>query len=73
MATHVLVLMVRGLFTRLNFPYAHFATDGISGDLLSPIVWEAVRQVEAIGLNVVFTAADGASPNRKFFRLHNGT
>ena len=69
-ATHVLVLMVRGIFFTLSFPYAHFATSGITGDLLYPIVWEAIRRLEACGFKVLCITADGASPNRKFFRIH---
>ena len=69
-ATHLLVLMVRGIFFKLNFPYAHFATEGVTADLLFPIVWEAVLQIESVGLKVIFITADGASPNRKFFRMH---
>ena len=33
-ATHVLVLMVRGLFSKLAFPFAHFACQGFRTDLL---------------------------------------
>ena len=71
-ATHLLVLMVRGLFFKLNFPFAHFATTGVTADLLFPIVWEAIRLIESIGLKVICITADGASPNRKFFRMHRG-
>lgn len=69
-ANHVLVLMVCGLFFKLNFPYAHFGTDGISGELLYLIVWEAVRQLESCGLFVLSVTADVASPNKKFFHMH---
>ena len=72
-ATHLLVLLIRGIFIKLNFPYAHFATSGVTADLLFPIVWEAIRQVEGIGLKVLFITADGASPNRTFFRMHKAT
>ena len=47
----------------------HFAAENITADLLQPIVWEAVRQIESIGLRVIFVTADGASPNRRFFRM----
>ena len=63
--------MVRGVFFKLDFPFAHFATVGITADLLFPIVWEGVRQLESIGLKVICITADGASPNRKFFRMHH--
>ena len=66
--THVLVVMVRGLCTSLRFPYAHFATTGATSEVLSSVLWEAVRQVEITGLSVVGMTGDGASCNRKFFR-----
>ena len=70
-ADHIMVLLVRGLFFKLNFPYAHFPTrKGIVADMLFPIVWEAIRQLEAIGFKVISVTADGASPNRKFFRMN---
>ena len=71
-ATHLLVLMVRGLLFKLNFPFAHFATTGVTADLLFPIVWESIRLLESIGLKVMCITADGASSNRKFFRMHRG-
>ena len=69
-SNHILVLMVRGIFFKLEFPYAHFGTRGVTADVLFPIVWEAIRQLESIGCKVICVTADGASPNRKFFRLH---
>ena len=69
-ANHLLVLMVRGIFFKLDFPYAHFGTVGVTADQLFPIIWEGVRQLEGGGLKVIFITADGASPNRKFFRMH---
>ena len=70
-AKHILVLMVRGLMFKLEFPYAHFGTRSITGDLIHPIVWEAVRRLEASELKVTCVTADGASNNRKFFRMHH--
>ena len=63
--------MVRGIFFKLEFPYAHLATEGVTADLLFPIVLD-VRQLESIGLKVICITADGASPNYKFFRMHRG-
>ena len=71
-ATHLLAILVRGIFFRLQFPYAHFSTRGITADLLFPMVWEAIRQIETIGLKVIFITADGASANRRFFKMHKG-
>ena len=70
LAKYILVLMVRGIFFRLEFPYAHFGTDGATADFLFPIIWEAIRQLEGIGFKVICVTGDGASPNRKFFRMH---
>ena len=69
-ANQLLVVMVRGIFFKLEFPYAHFASRGVTADPLFPIVWEAIRQIEAIGLKVIFITGDGASANRKFLKMH---
>jgi len=53
----MLVLMVRGIFFKLKFPYAHFRTENVTGDLLFPIFWEDIRQVEGISLKVIFVTA----------------
>ena len=71
-ARYMLVVMVRGISSSLQYPLAAFATDGITADLLYPIVWEAVRIVHSdVGLKALFICCDGASPNRKFFTLHS--
>ena len=71
LAKTMFVLMVRGLFIRLQFPYAQFPCSVLSGDLLYDIVWEAVYRLERVGLKVLALTADGASMNRLFFRLHH--
>ena len=70
LAKHVLVLMVRGTMFNLSFPYAHFGTEGITADLLYPVIWEAIRRLEVNEIKVISVTADGASSNRKFFRMH---
>ena len=69
-ANHVLTIMIRGILFKLEYPYAHFGTVGVTADLLYPIVWEAVRILESDDVKVLCITADGASPNRKFFRMH---
>ena len=69
-ATHILALMVRGVFSDLCFPVAHFPTKDICGDQLFSIIWEAVERIERLGLKVVALTGDGCSPNRKFFHMH---
>jgi len=41
-AIHVLTVMVRGVFFKLEFPYVHFGTCNVTADTL---VWEAVHQL----------------------------
>ena len=71
LAKTMMVFMVRGLCSRLEFPYAQFPCSKVTGDLLFQPFWEAVRRLEFLGLKVIATTADGASTNRRFFRLHN--
>ena len=46
LAKSMLTTMVRGLFTKLQFPYAQFPCKTISGDLMYDPFWEAVCRVE---------------------------
>ncbi len=62
--------MIRGVFTDLKFPFAHFPTKDVCGDQLFSIIWEAIENIERLGLKVVALTGDGCSPNRKFFRMH---
>ena len=66
-ASHMLVFLVRGIFTSLEFAYALFPTTGITAAALFPLVWDAVYHLESSGFRVVAFACDGAAPNRKFF------
>ena len=69
-SSHMLLFMVRGMCSTLEFPYAHFATRGITADSLYPIVWEAVQHLESCGMYVIGFCCDGAYRNRKFFKMH---
>ncbi len=69
-ADHILVFMVRGIFFKFNFPYAHFPTRGIVGDTIYVLVWKAITQLELLGFKVLCVTADGASPNRNFFKMN---
>ena len=53
LANSKMVFEVRGLFTRLQFPYAQFSCASVSGDLLYDPFWEAVCWLERLGLKVV--------------------
>ena len=72
LARYMLVVMIRGITSSLQYPLAAFATDGITADFLYPIIWKAIEIVEVhVELKVLFICCDGASPNRKFFSLHS--
>ncbi len=64
-AKQILVFMVRGIFTRLKFPYAQYAR-GITGSSLFFLAWEVIRNLEVAGFNVISLTGDRASPNRRF-------
>ena len=66
----MLAFMVRGIFSGLEFPYAHFPTKGATGEELFPIVWDGVRNLEESGLRVMVITCNGASLERKFFKIH---
>ena len=70
LATHILVFLVKSIVNPLSFSLATFATTGITSFQLMPIFWKAVCYLESINLKVISATADGASPNRKFFRMH---
>jgi hypothetical protein len=72
LASHVLVVMVRGIDSSLHSPVAMYPTTGVTSEQLYPCLWECVRYVEAAGMAVRAFVADGASSNRKFYRLHSG-
>ena len=69
LASHMLVLLVRGIFTSLKFPLAQFPTTGAASHQLYPIVTEAVMRLEIMGFKVISLTSDGSSPNRKLYRL----
>ena len=70
-ATHALAFLVRGVCTELKFCLAHFATTGVTAAQLMPLFWEAVCILETTcNIWVIAATSDGASPNRRFYRLH---
>ena len=70
-ATHALAFLIRGMCTELKFCLAHFATTGVTADQIMPLFWEAVCILEVnCNLWVIAATSDGASPNRRFYRMH---
>lgn len=52
LAKSVLVFMVRGLFTKLQFAYAQFPCSSLAGEKLFKPFWDAVCRLETCGLKV---------------------
>ena len=70
-ATHLLVFMLRGIVNPIKFSLANFATTGITAAQLFPLFWRAVSILELkCKLKLMAVTCDGASSNRKFFRMH---
>ena len=63
--------MVKIVVNPLSYSFATFATDGITAYQMMQIFWQAVKFLEKFNLKVIAATADGASQNRKFFRIHN--
>ena len=70
LANSMLVFMVRGLFSKFNFPYAQLCCSDLSGDLMFDPFWEAIARLERQGFNVLAVTCDGASTNRRLWKLH---
>ena len=62
--------MVRSIFKHINFPIAYFPSNGFDIYPLYPCVWEVVRILESVGFKVRGLVSDGATLNRKFYRMH---
>ena len=70
MAKSMLVLMVRGLNSGLQFPYAQFPCATLRGDQMFHIFWKAVGRLQRYGFRVMGLTCDGLAANRQLFRLH---
>ena len=71
LAKCVLVFMIRGLFTSLKFPYAHFPTTSTTGAELFPILRKVISRITRLGLQIMTITCDGPSENRLLFSLHD--
>ena len=70
-ATDTLAFLIQGVCTELKFCLAYFATTGVTAAQMMPLFWEAVAILEtSYNLWVIAATSDGASPNRRFYRLH---
>lgn len=71
LADSMLVYMVRGLFSTLEFAYAQFPCCELSGEQMYAPFWEAVGRLERCGFYVMALICDGLAANRRLFRLHD--
>lgn len=57
-AKTMLVVMVRGLCSSLQFPYAQFACRNLQADHMYRPVTEAIFRLEKLGLKVIIAIVD---------------
>ena len=70
-AKYAFVFYVRGIASDLKFSLAYFATVGVSAYHIMSLSWEAVSYLElTCNLHVVACVSDGATPNRRFYKMH---
>lgn len=70
-ASHALVFFIRGICTQLKFSLAYFAINRVTSHQLMPLFWEAISVLElTCNLWVIASTSDGASPNRRLYRMH---
>ena len=73
LATYVLCFYLRGIATNLKHSFAHFATSGATTTEMFPLFWEAASLLQFnCNLWVIAATSDGASSNRKLFRMLGG-
>ena len=61
--------MVRGIVASFCYPFAYFASTGFTSSQLYPCTLEATGVLESLGFFVHAFVSDGASPNRRFYKL----
>ena len=66
LAAHILMFLVKSICKPLSFSFASFRAAGYVPIKLCQFVWMAVCYLEEI----IGETADGASPNRRFFRMN---
>ena len=71
LASHVMVFYLRSLAKNFKFSFAYFGTNGMNAYQIMTLFWDAVSILElTCKLPVICAVCDGASPNRKFFKMH---
>ena len=69
LASHVTMYMVRAIFSNLSYPFAFFASTGFTASQLYLCTIEATKVLTCLRFHVRAYVSDGASPNRKFYKI----
>ena len=57
-------------YSNINYPPGYFSSCGLDSAQLFPVLWHAAGILEMAGFKVDAVVSDGASTNRRFYRLH---
>ena len=66
-----MVFMVKGLLHKFDYPYVQLVFGKTEGSLIFDPMWEAIVRLEKIGFFVLAICCDGASLNRRLWKLHS--
>ena len=67
----MLVFLIRSVVNPFKFSLANFATTNVQSSQIFALFWKAVAICETqCNIKIVATTGDGASANRKFFKMH---
>ena len=69
-ATHILAFLIRSIVNPFKFNLANFETSGASASQMFPLIWKTISICELNCLKVLAVTCNGASPNRKLFKMH---
>ena len=69
MATHALAFIIQGLKEHINYPVAVYGTRGSTSSELYHMFWDIVGHLELVGIRVRAFVCDGASSNRRMFKI----
>ena len=70
LAKTIMVIMIRGIFSNICFPFAQFSMPSPSASDIFPLIWKAIDCLECNDIKVLGIICDGTSINRKFLKLH---
>ena len=68
--SHVMTFLVPSIVNPFKFNMVNFATKDIQASQIFPIICNAVKICELNSLKVIAVTCDGASANRKLFKMH---